>query len=150
MSEENELFFRFEELFWKVTRSMGQVWTKIFEKHLPGSQSYLIFMLERKGPTRMSELADALHLTAGAVTIASDKLIERGYVERKRDEQDRRVVYLVLTEKGQETMEMLRSEGRQMMKHVFSHLSESELHRMIESFEEANGKITMFQRGEMK
>lgn len=142
MTEEKELFSRFEELFWQVTRSMGQVWKKIFDEHFPGSQSHLVFMLEQRGSMRMSELANALQLTAGAVTSASDKLIDRGYVKRTRDEIDRRVVYLEITDKGRETMTELRSQGRQTMKAVFAHLSEEELQQFIDSFEKASHVIT--------
>lgn len=142
MAEENELFPRFEELFWNVTRNMGQVWKKIFEEHFPGSQSHLVFMLERRGPLRMSEIAESLQLTAGAVTSASDKLIERGYVMRERDDKDRRVVYLNITDKGRDTMKELRMQGRETMRQVFSHLSEEDFHRFIELFEVASGKIT--------
>lgn len=144
--ENKEAFSRFEELFWSVTRNMGHMWSKIFEQHLPGSQSYLIFMLERKGPLRMSELADALHLTAGAVTTASDKLIEQGYIQRKRDEVDRRVVYLEITEKGRETMQQLRNEGRKTMKTVFGHLSETDLQQMTANFEQAAANIDLLRK----
>ncbi|WP_153731039.1 MarR family winged helix-turn-helix transcriptional regulator [Sporosarcina obsidiansis] len=146
MAEEKELFSRFEELFWQVTRSMGQIWKKIFEEHFPGSQSHLVFMLERRGPQRMSELAEALQLTAGAVTSASDKLIERGYVARTRDKNDRRVVYLEITNKGKETIDELRLKGRKTMKMVFAHLSEEDLQHFIELFEEASVTITTIRK----
>ncbi|ARJ38959.1 MarR family transcriptional regulator [Sporosarcina sp. P21c] len=142
MADEKELFSRFEELFWQVTRNMGQIWKKIFDEHFPGSQSHLVFTLERRGTMRMSELASALNLTAGAVTSASDKLIEHGYVERFRDEKDRRVVYLKITDKGRETMSELRTQGRQTMKTVFAHLTEEELQQFIDTFEEASSVIT--------
>lgn len=147
MEEEKELFSRFEELFWQVTRSMGQIWKKIFDEHFPGSQSHLAFILERCGSMRMSELADALQLTAGAVTSASDKLIERGYVKRLRDEKDRRVVYLEITDKGRETMAELRLQGRQTMKTVFAHLTEEELQQFIDTFEKASSIITTIGEG---
>ncbi len=143
MAEEKELFSRFEELFWQVTRSMGQIWKNIFDEHFPGSQSYLVFILEQRGSMRMSELASALQLTAGAVTSASDKLIEHGYVERLRDEKDRRVVYLEITDKGRETMAELRLQGRQTMKTVFAHLDEEKLQQFIDTFEKASTAITV-------
>ncbi|AXI00587.1 MarR family transcriptional regulator [Sporosarcina sp. PTS2304] len=142
MKEEKELFSHFEELFWQVTRSMGKVWREIFDEHFPGSQSHLVFMLERRGRLRMSELAEALQLTAGAVTSASDKLIEHGYVSRTRDEKDRRVVYLDITEKGCDTMQELRMKGRKKMKSVFAHMSEEDLQRCIQIFEQATDVLT--------
>lgn len=142
MVQDNESFSRFEELFWHVTRSMGQIWKNIFDEHFPGSQSYLVFMLEQRGSMRMSELATALQLTAGAVTSASDKLIEQDYVKRTRDDKDRRVVHLEITDKGRETMIELRLQGRKTMKTVFAHLDEEELQQFITTFEKASTVIT--------
>jgi DNA-binding MarR family transcriptional regulator len=51
---------------------------------------------QRPGLTA-GELAQALGLTAGAVTTVLDRLEARGYVERKRDPADRRRVTVELT-----------------------------------------------------
>lgn len=48
----------------------------------------------------MSETAAALEITTGTLTVAVDKLVKKGYVERLRDESDRRVVRVRLTRKG--------------------------------------------------
>jgi DNA-binding MarR family transcriptional regulator len=44
---------------------------------------------------------------SGALTRAIDQLEERGFIERRRSKQDRRVVKLMLTPKGAETVESL-------------------------------------------
>lgn len=48
----------------------------------------------------MSETAKELGITSGTLTIAIDNLIRKGYVERSRSKEDRRVVMIRLTEKG--------------------------------------------------
>lgn len=48
----------------------------------------------------MSEVAQSLKITVGTLTTAINKLIKKGYVERKRIEEDRRVVLIKLTKKG--------------------------------------------------
>jgi DNA-binding MarR family transcriptional regulator len=47
-----------------------------------------------------SELAGMVHLTPSATTSAIDKLVRKGYVERKRDENDRRMVWITLSHRG--------------------------------------------------
>lgn len=49
----------------------------------------------------MSEVAQKLKITVSTLTTAINKLINKGYVERKRIEEDRRVVLIKLTEKGE-------------------------------------------------
>lgn len=46
-----------------------------------------------------SEVAKELSITVGTLTTAINKLVKKGYVERIRSEDDRRVVKLGLTKK---------------------------------------------------
>jgi DNA-binding MarR family transcriptional regulator len=48
----------------------------------------------------MSEIADALKVTRGTLSITVDSLVKKGYVIRTRNKQDRRVIILYLTEKA--------------------------------------------------
>ena len=48
----------------------------------------------------MSEVAQSLKITVGTLTTAINKLIKKQYVERKRIEEDRRVVLIKLTKRG--------------------------------------------------
>lgn len=52
------------------------------------------------GNRTMSETAATLGITTGTLTVAIDKLVRKGYVERNRDLNDRRVVRIQLTKKG--------------------------------------------------
>jgi DNA-binding MarR family transcriptional regulator len=50
----------------------------------------------------MSDTAKDLKVTSGTLTTAIDNLIKKGYVERRRSVEDRRVVKIKLTDKGME------------------------------------------------
>ncbi|AZU64292.1 MarR family winged helix-turn-helix transcriptional regulator [Neobacillus mesonae] len=141
-STNHEIFRQFVKLYWNLSRDMNYIWKDIFNRQFPGSQSHILFLLERNGPKKMSEVAELLHLTPGAVTTASDKLIEHGYIARIRDEQDRRVVYLEMTGKGREAITELQEEGRMAMKKVFSHLSDKDLEFLMGTFEQAIQNIS--------
>lgn len=52
------------------------------------------------GSKTMSEIASELDITMGTLTTAIDKLVKKGYVERKRSDADRRIVNVSLTNKG--------------------------------------------------
>src|SRR3954447_18010629 len=51
-------------------------------------------------PTPMGKLADMLHCDSSNITGITDRLEQRGFVERKAAGHDRRVKLLVLTRKG--------------------------------------------------
>lgn len=48
----------------------------------------------------MTEIADILNITVGTLTTSINRLLGKGYVDRIRDDGDRRVVRIALTEKG--------------------------------------------------
>ncbi|CAK1238032.1 DNA-binding transcriptional regulator [Fructobacillus cardui] len=58
---------------------------------------YAISMYEEK---TASQVAKAVHLSPSAMTTAIDRLVDKGYVERRRSKEDKRVVKLGLTHQG--------------------------------------------------
>lgn len=60
-------------------------------------------------PAPMSSIADLLRCDRSAVTWITDRLEERGYVERRSDPSDRRVKLLALTEEGKRVREEIRA-----------------------------------------
>lgn len=51
-------------------------------------------------PKSMSEIAKKLNITVGTLTVAVNNLVKKGYCERYRSDNDRRVVKVGLTKKG--------------------------------------------------
>lgn len=144
----NLFFDEFEQLFWQLAKKTEYQWKLIYQETFPGSQSVIMYYLEQRGPLKMSVLADTLHLTAGAVTTASNKLIEQGYISRIRDQQDRRVVRLHITEEGQAIMYELQETGRQMMKKIFRHVSDSDLQNMNRIFIQSIQQLSELEKKE--
>src|SRR3954454_6165549 len=60
-------------------------------------------------PVPMSSVANVLRCDRSAVTWITDRLEERGYVERRSDDSDRRVKLLALTEEAREVREQIRA-----------------------------------------
>lgn len=57
-------------------------------------------VLLHKGPTPVNIIGDKVGLTSGSITAAVDRLAERGLVERKSDQADRRARVVHLTASG--------------------------------------------------
>jgi DNA-binding MarR family transcriptional regulator len=74
----------------------------------------------------MSDIGKCLSMPKPHVTVIVDKLIEEGYVERQSDPNDRRVVNILLTEKGLEDFENIKQEISENLKIKLSKLSEDE------------------------
>lgn len=66
------------------------------------TEIHTIEAIGKEGNRTMGEIAHDLRITVGTLTTAINRLIKKGYVERKRIEEDRRVVLVNLTEIGEE------------------------------------------------
>jgi DNA-binding MarR family transcriptional regulator len=60
-------------------------------------------------PVPMSSIANSLRCDRSAVTWITDRLEERGYVERRADPDDRRVKLMALTDEGRRVREEIRA-----------------------------------------
>ena len=96
-----------------------------------------------KDAKTMGEIAHDLRITVGTLTTAITKLIKKGYVERKRIEEDRRVVLIKLTEKGDEAFKSHADFHDDMIKSIMKELPKDEeeilitaLKKMVNFFEE--------------
>ncbi|HOA19279.1 MAG TPA: MarR family winged helix-turn-helix transcriptional regulator [Sedimentibacter sp.] len=69
-------------------------------KDLTITEMHLIENIGYSTERTMSDTAKAVKVTSGTLTTAIDNLIKKGYVERRRSSEDRRVVKIRLTEKG--------------------------------------------------
>ena len=64
------------------------------------SHGDIFFLLFHHDRLPMQEIASKIHRTKPTVTILVKKLVELGYVEREKSQEDTRVTYISLTKKG--------------------------------------------------
>ena len=69
-------------------------------KEITYNDMHIIEAIGLKQPKKMSEIAKIMSVTTGTLTKAVNALEKKGYVQRQRSEQDKRVVYMMLTEQG--------------------------------------------------
>lgn len=86
----------------------------------------------------MSEVAQKLKITVSTLTTAINKLIKKGYVERKRIEEDRRVVLVKLTKKGKLAYRLHQRFHREMINNAIEGLSLDEEEILISSLNKLN------------
>ncbi len=84
---------------------------------------HLMTLLEEHGPLPMGRLAELLGTALPNVTGMTDRMEERGLVERARDAEDRRVVMLSLTPQGIAQLRELTELRRQRLGAALTHLT---------------------------
>ena len=82
----------------------------------------------------MSRLAEALDVSVASATGIVSRMEERGLVERTRDDADRRIVLVGLTEGGTAALEEIESRGRDFFGRVLEQLTKDELVQLRNGF----------------
>ncbi|KIR03514.1 hypothetical protein P261_02329 [Lachnospiraceae bacterium TWA4] len=88
----------------------------------------------------MSAIASKLNITVGSLTTSMNALVKKGYVKRQRSEEDRRVVFICLTQKGMKAYEHHEEFHKKMTQAVLDGFSKEEAEMIGQILE----KLTVF------
>ena len=105
------------------------------------SQMGILFLLRNGSILPMSDLSTALSLDNSTLTRHADKLIKREFVERVKDDSDRRVSKLRITELGLQESDKALKIANQVNSDLISGFSEEEIRIFIKVL---NGIILKF------
>ena len=81
----------------------------------------------------MSQVAEGLKISVGALTTAVSKLEKKGLVVRKRNTEDKRIVHISLTKGGIENFKMHDKFHKKMVEAALSSLSDEEQDILLKS-----------------
>jgi DNA-binding MarR family transcriptional regulator len=85
-----------------------------------------LFFISNRGATSLSKLAAALRVTPTNTTGIVDRLLKRGLITRTVSPDDRRVLLLRTTTRGDELIAELRQKRKERMAELFNHLTDKE------------------------
>jgi DNA-binding MarR family transcriptional regulator len=91
-------------------------------------------IVEKNDNCMMKELAEKLQLSLGTVTGIIDRLTKNDFVERYRDERDRRVVRVKLTEKGKNILVKATEKRKERFMNLLKEVDEADIKSLLESF----------------
>ncbi len=95
--------------------------------------------LLNKGPLPVNAIGPKVYLTPGSISVAVDRLVERGLVRRVESPEDRRVRVVSLTPKGKELITPVFRKHAAQIRKVFADASPKEL-RNLETILKKIGK----------
>ncbi|MBH8603777.1 MarR family winged helix-turn-helix transcriptional regulator [Thermoactinomyces sp. CICC 10522] len=89
----------------------------------------------------VADLSREVNLTSGATTLALNRLEKEGLIRRQRDQADRRIVWVELSEEGEALVEKILWQRQQMFKQMLSVLTEDEQDLFIKLLEKISFKL---------
>ena len=103
MTEQSEVALMALRRIMKATAV--NVRTVAHQTGLTASQLLVLQVLRTRGEMLTGDLARAVDLKQATISILLDKLQDRGLIERRRGESDRRRVWVHITEQGKSTLQ---------------------------------------------
>ena len=123
------------QLFSNVIKVEETVMKKSKAQNLSVTEIHTLEAIGRGEPKTMTHVAEALKINVSTLTAAINKLVTKGYVNRFRIPEDRRVVLIELTENGERAVREHEAFHFMLVKEALSQLSEKETERLVESLE---------------
>lgn len=128
------IFYRKSQIFWAQT-------LKAYD--IASGEYPILIVLNRQDGITQDEIASELGIDKSAITRVVKSLLEKGFIERKKDLEDLRCNRIYLTEKGRESWEPIQK-GREEWEAIMSkNLKKEEteeviriLSQMVENIEE--------------
>lgn len=105
---------------------------------ITNNDMHIIEAIGIEEPRNMSVIAHRLSVTVGTLTTNMNGLEKKGYIRRERSQEDKRVVYVLLTEKGKKAFYHHRDFHKKMIKAIIKDLSEEEMEILYRCLQNLN------------
>lgn len=141
MDVQEEIVSEMDELLSELSRAFRTVRRRGAEP-LTGAQFYLLRLLAHHGRMRISDVAQQMGITPGAVTGLTDKMVASGYIRRDRSEDDRRVVYVEIVEAGRRALQEMQAARLEHVRTLTQRLQPQELEELVRLLRKLRGEPT--------
>ncbi|MDM5228548.1 MarR family transcriptional regulator [Cytobacillus sp. NJ13] len=115
---------------------------------LTNDQHFTLRYINQVGSCTSSELAEVFDVKKSAITAMITRMWEKGLIQRTRDENDRRVVYLTLTEKGNELYVKAEEKIHNLVESLINRFDQAEIQQFIETFEKLDKVLSENKAGD--
>jgi DNA-binding MarR family transcriptional regulator len=123
------------KIFNNVIKVEEMVMKKSKAQNLSVTEIHTLEAIGRGEAKTMTHVAEALNINVSTLTAAINKLVIKGYVDRFRIPEDRRIVKVALTESGKNAVREHEAFHFVLVKEAISQLSPQETESLVESLE---------------
>ena len=115
---------------------------RVLRRGLSMAQLHILYTLQRHGEMPMSRLAEVLNVSLSNATGLIDRIEERGYVERTRVPEDRRIVLIRVTDAGELMLGEIDALSDELLRSVLGRLDRSKLVGVRQAFAALRDSLT--------
>jgi DNA-binding MarR family transcriptional regulator len=127
METRQELTYEFLSNYRKLNKMTRAHLNELLETYLPFNEFMVLRLIREQSHQNVSQIAERLSVSCSHITSVSEKLIKKGYLNRMRAEEDRRVVYLELTDTGEKVTTEVEATITEYFHHKLENVTDEEM-----------------------
>ena len=121
---------------------------RVLRLGLSMAQLHILYTLQRNGEMPMSRLAEVLNVSLSNATGLIDRIEERGFVERTRVPEDRRIVLIRVTQAGERMLREIDALSDELLRSVLDHIDRPKLVGVRQAFASLRDALSVATGGE--
>ncbi|MEQ6378372.1 MarR family transcriptional regulator [Bacillaceae bacterium S4-13-58] len=137
-----ELIDRYVYLSFSVTKKAEALITEQIGAELTYDQQYMLRYIKNTHQCTSTELAEVFDVKKSAITAIINRLAAKGLIERTRDEDDRRVVYLTLSKGGEDLFQRTEERVHCAVEKIIRKFDPQEIKDFLKTYEKLGRVLT--------
>lgn len=127
----------------KASKSLQEVIKDDISNHgMRTSDFEILEALYHKGRLTVREVSEAVLINTGSITYVIDKLEKKGLLERSNCKDDRRVVYIQITDEGKKLMNTIFPAHQRVIEELFDGISEEDKKTVVNVLKQVGRKAS--------
>lgn len=110
---------------------------------VPSYGNILTVLYDNDGKLSMKEIGQLIGKDKSTITALVNKLLKLGYVEKERSQEDRRVTYIILTEKGKDVEGKFNDISKKVYLTAYKNFSKEERDILLKLLKKMNNNFNL-------
>jgi len=137
--------------FYRIARSRHVLFRELLARYgVTLHQFHLLMYMKGAGKLRVTDLSQMMLVSKPTASRMLNTLCEKGFARKKLDSDDRRLVYMELTSKGEQVLAEVHARQRDMVSRVFGKMRRDERQAFVRTMEMIADELTSQIREEGK
>ncbi|MDQ0415982.1 DNA-binding MarR family transcriptional regulator [Croceifilum oryzae] len=129
------LIDQYIELSFSVNKSGESLVRDQMNDDMTSDQHYTLRYIYQSKSCTPSDLAKKFQVKKSAITAMINRMWKKGWIQRTRDEKDRRVVYLTLTEEGKALYMKTEERIHHLVDSILNNFEQEELEQFLRTYQ---------------
>jgi DNA-binding MarR family transcriptional regulator len=140
---------RLMQAYYRIARSRHTLFQDLLSRYgVTLHQFHLLLYMKASGKTRVTDLSGMMMVSKPTASRMINTLCDKGILKKKADDHDRRLVFLVLTPKGERIVEEMQAKQRELLSRVLDKMPAAEMKTFVERTEMVESELAVLSREE--